>query len=230
MTEGACVRSPLSESACHHIGHDRADILLLRRIVVGPGVIAGSGQRPAPLLDAQVFQKLRGVINVLARVEHVHDGVEMTPVEMVVDLHAADVDELGAGFARLLEFQQGFLQSLRKVGWPFDIERIGVQRAAPPGLGQRDGIKDAERHPIFRRCARHLALANERVVRLDAGRVSRRGAGRVERLAKCKDRRQQGCEQPKTAKNPPFEAAVAEECRFRRFGHYRFHSTIRHST
>lgn len=237
MTEGTRARSPLAEPAGHHIGHDRADILLLCRVVAWASVVARRRQSPASLFDAQVFQKLRGIINVLAWIEHVDDRVEVTAVEVVVDLHAADIDQLSAGLPRLFEFRQRLRQSLREVGWAFDIQRIGMQRAAPAGFGERDSIENTQRHAVLRSCACHLALANKRIIGL-IGRVrgsassrSRRRSGGADCQTKCKDRREQDSERPKTTHNLPlFVAALAERPRVRRFGCCHFHSTIRRST
>ena len=96
MTEGARGFGPCAETAGDHIGDDLADILLLRRVIIGTGMITRRRESPASLLLFQVAQIAGRIINVGVRIEHLCNRAEMAAVIIMIDLHAADVDELGA--------------------------------------------------------------------------------------------------------------------------------------
>lgn len=78
MTEGVCIGGPSTESACNHIRDNLADILLLRQIVAGSGMITRGCQRPAAFPGSEFLEKTRGVTDVLVRVEHRLERSELT--------------------------------------------------------------------------------------------------------------------------------------------------------
>ena len=65
----------------------------------------------------------------------------MTAMEMMIDLHAADVDQPGTAFPRFFEAAQGFIQTRSEKSGAMKIEREGLQRSPLPGFGQTDRIK-----------------------------------------------------------------------------------------
>lgn len=67
----------------------------------------------------------------------------MLSVEVLVDLHAADVDEDRAAFPRTLESLKRFLQFIEVIGFAFDIHGEGLKAALAPRLGETDRIEDA---------------------------------------------------------------------------------------
>ena len=94
LAERARVGRPRPEAARDHVADNRADVSSLRRRIAGPGVVAGDRQRPRALLRLEDFQEVGGIFDVVNGIEHLAQGTELGAVEVVVDLHAADVDEL----------------------------------------------------------------------------------------------------------------------------------------
>jgi hypothetical protein len=96
LTQRAGVGRPLPEAARDHIADDRADVCLFRCRVAGSGIVARNGQRPRAFLRLEGFEEVRGIFDIARRVEHFAQGVKVGAVKMVIDLHAADVDEFRA--------------------------------------------------------------------------------------------------------------------------------------
>ena len=78
---------------------------------------------------------------------------------MMVDLHAADVDQLRAARALGGEALQRLLEAGRMNGAPVDVHVPRAQRAGMAGFGQTDRIEDIERNAVLARGARHFLLA-----------------------------------------------------------------------
>ncbi len=73
----------------------------------------------------------------------------MLAMEMVIDLHAAEIDEfctLCAGRGKALEDSLGaFLEE----GPALDVHGIGLQRSLPARFGETHRIQDAGRDAVF---------------------------------------------------------------------------------
>ena len=72
----------------------------------------------------------------------------MPGVIVVVDLHAAEIDQLGAAAAGVFEGRDGRAPGGRKYGFSLDIQGIGLQAALVAGFGQADRIEDADRDVV----------------------------------------------------------------------------------
>ena len=66
----------------------------------------------------------------------------------MVDLHAAEIDQLGALVLRLAELAHGIPEVRGEYRLAVDIERIRVKNAFPPGLTQAYRIQNAERNAV----------------------------------------------------------------------------------
>lgn len=68
---------------------------------------------------------------------------------MVVNLHAAEVDQDGALPFGLVENRYRLVRGTGEVGLALDVQRPGLKRSFPAGFGQSDRIKDAFGNLIF---------------------------------------------------------------------------------
>lgn len=107
----------------------------------------------------QAGQEARGVVDILVRVEHVVDAAEMITVIVVVDLHAAEVDQCLALASRVLERGERFAAAAWKDGFSFYIHGVRLKAALLSGLGQADRVEDARRHAVAIGGAQDLRLA-----------------------------------------------------------------------
>jgi len=104
-------------------------------------------------------QEARRVVDVLARVEHILDAAEMRGMIVMVDLHAAQIDQRLALALRIGEGGKRFGPALWEDRFSFYIQCIRLKAAFVAGLGQADGIKDAGGHAIAIGGAQDLGLA-----------------------------------------------------------------------
>lgn len=148
VAEGARVRGPFAKAGGNHVGDHPADIDLLRRVVVGTGMIAGDGHRPGLVAGMEAGQEARRVVDVLAWVEHVLDAAEMRGVVVMVDLHAAEIDQRLALALGVGEGGKRFGSASRKDCFSFYIQCVGLKTALVAGFRQPDGIEDAGGHAI----------------------------------------------------------------------------------
>ncbi|PHK46170.1 hypothetical protein VF13_11990 [Nostoc linckia z16] len=139
---------------------------MLGRVVVRPGMIAGDRHGPGVVACFQPLQELGRVFDVQRRVEHRVEAGELVAVVVMVDLHAADVDQLLALGARGVELVQCLLLASAEEGAPMDVERVGLQRITPAAFGQTDRIEHADGNVVGLRDADHVLLAH----RLGGGR------------------------------------------------------------
>ena len=75
----------------------------------------------------QRFEEACGVFDIAAWIKHRVEGSEFATVIVVIDLHAADVDELGATAFRHGEALQRLALTGGKERLSFDVEREGAQ-------------------------------------------------------------------------------------------------------
>src|SRR3954447_7275372 len=172
LTERARLVGPRAEAAGDEMRDDVADVALLRRLVVGACIVAGDCHGPAALALLQLLQEPRGVVDVPSGIEHRPHRGEFVAVIVMIDLHAAEVDQLDPPSSHGFEVGDRVVHVLGEYGLSVGAERVRVKCAAPPGLGQADRVENAERNSVLLGRTRHLALARARIV----GRSSR-GAG-----------------------------------------------------
>ena len=140
----ASVARPLPEAGRDHVGDDTADILLLGRIIVGAGVIARDCHRPGIVAMLQGQQETCRIINILFGIEHVAEAAEMLRVIVMVDLHAAEIDQRRATAAGRFESGDCCRPRCWKDRQSLNIQRIGLQAPLVAGLRQADRVEDAD--------------------------------------------------------------------------------------
>lgn len=84
----------------------------------------------------QIAQEARRIFHIAPRVEHGFDRGEMLSMEMLVDLHAADVDENGAALPGALKAFERLLEPVEVIGLALDIHGIGLKAPLAPRLRQ----------------------------------------------------------------------------------------------
>lgn len=67
----------------------------------------------------------------------------MLSVEVLVDLHASNVDKDRTAFPGLLEGSESLLQAIEVIGFAFDIHGIRLKAALPARFRQSDRIEYA---------------------------------------------------------------------------------------
>lgn len=114
---------------------------------------------PGVVFVMETSEELGGIGNVLCGVEHFSNGFEFRTVEVDVDLHAADVDQLCAVASCVVHQLIGFGKAGRKKGLALDVDGIGAERSLAARLRQSDGIEDAFWYVILTGCRLDLTLA-----------------------------------------------------------------------
>ena len=122
-------------------------------------MVAGDGHRPGHVTGMQSGQEPRRIVDILARVEHVVDAAEMRGMIVVVDLHAAEIDQCLALASGIFERRQRLAAVSRKDRFSFYIQCVRLKTAFVAGLGQADGIEDAGGHAVAVGGAQDLGLA-----------------------------------------------------------------------
>lgn len=124
-------------------------------------------------------KKSRGVFDIGVRIKHCVHRPEFGTMIMMVDLHAAQINQA-------FSFRTGALELPDRLATAFCIDRstlyiqsIRIERAFPSGLGQANGIQNAGRYAVDPRRVQDLRFAN-------AGRSLRGAQSRV-----LKDKRRQ---------------------------------------
>lgn len=159
VAESAGVRGPFSKAGGDHVGNDTADIDLLRRVIVGAGMIAGHGHRPGLVTGMKAGQEARRIVDILTWVEHVLDAAKMRCVVVVVDLHAAQIDQGLALAPGIGEGGKGLGPASGKDCFSLYIQSVGLKAALVAGLRQANGIKDAGGNAIAVGGAQDFRLA-----------------------------------------------------------------------
>lgn len=106
----------------------------------------------------QVAEKAGRIFDIPARIKHGLHRAEILAVEVLVDLHASDIDQDCPPFTRPLEGSQCLLQTVEKVSLALDIHCIGSKTSLAPCLCQAHGIEDSFGNAIFGRCGADGAL------------------------------------------------------------------------
>ncbi len=73
----------------------------------------------------------------------------MLAMVVLVNLHAADIDEFGTGSESAVKLVQRLLFGCRENGLSFHIHSIGIEGALTTGFRQTDRIEDSFRDTIF---------------------------------------------------------------------------------
>ncbi len=93
-------------------------------------------------------QEAGRVVDVLTRIEHVLDAAEMRCVVVVVDLHAAEIDQRLAVTPRCLEGCESLSPAPWEDSFSLYIHGVRLEAAFPAGFGEPDGIEDARRYAV----------------------------------------------------------------------------------
>lgn len=156
--------SPLAIAGGDQIGDHAADILLLRGVVVGAGMIARDGHRPGVVAGMKLRQEPCRIVNIARRLQHLRRRGKFGAVEMVVDLHAAEIDEHGSLPTCLIEDVERDGRALREDGLALDVECPRLQRSLLAGFRQTDGIENSLRNPVFGGRPVDFPLAKTRLI------------------------------------------------------------------
>ena len=159
VAEAAGVRGPFSKAGSDHVGNDAADIDFLRRIVVGTGMVAGDSHRPGLVTSMETGQEARRIVDVLTRIEHVLDAAKMRRVVVMVDLHAAQIDQRLALARGIGEGCEGLGPASREDRFSFYIQGVRLKAALVSGFRQAYGIEDAGGHAVAVGGAQDFRLA-----------------------------------------------------------------------
>lgn len=101
----------------------------------------------------EVVQEARRIVDVAVRVEHFAHIREVLGMVVVVDLHAAEVDQLDALAARVLEGGTRLRRRTGEDGLAGDVEGIGLQATPDAGFRQTDRVEYSRRYAVFVRGA-----------------------------------------------------------------------------
>ena len=122
-------------------------------------MIAGDGHRPGLVTGMETGQKAGRIVDVLARIEHVLDAAKMRCVVVMVDLHAAQIDQRLALAPGIGEGGKGLGPTFRKDCFSFYIQGVRLEAALVSGFRQANGIEDAGGHAIAVGGTQDLRLA-----------------------------------------------------------------------
>jgi hypothetical protein len=157
--ERSGVGRPLTHAARDHVAYDGADILLLRWLVIRARIVASDGQGPASFARSQFFQKISGVTHVPGGIEHFVHRVEVRCMPVVIDLHAAYIDQLRAPGALGFEFGERFTQARGGDCPSVDIHVEGIERSFASRLGESDRVKNIQWDIVSLRGPNHFSFA-----------------------------------------------------------------------
>lgn len=143
------ILSPLAVAAGDEIGDHPAHILLLRGVVVGTGMVARDRHGPGFVTCMKLGQELRCILDIARRLQHLGGRGEGLAMEMMVDLHATEVDQNGTLETCLLEDGKRIIGAVCEDGLPFNVERPGLQRTLLARFSKPHRVEDALRHAIL---------------------------------------------------------------------------------
>lgn len=123
------VDSPSTIAGGDQIADDTADVTLLRRVIIRPGVVSRDGHRPGVVAIMELLEEAGRVGHVLRRLEHFTNRPELRTVKIDVDLHASNVNQLGTARPGFLDQTKGLPLAVRKERLAFDVDGIGAERA-----------------------------------------------------------------------------------------------------
>lgn len=112
------------------------------------GVVTGNSHRPTAVAPTQIGEKFCRVIDVLRGVQHGSQIIEFTPVVIMIDLHAAKIDELLPAGPGAVKGPQRCRDIRCKNRLALDVQGVGMQRPLATGLGKANRIQNADRHTM----------------------------------------------------------------------------------
>ena len=136
-------------------------------------MVARDGHRPGLVTVVKAHQELRRVVDIALRVEHLPDAVEVLAMVMMIDLHAAEIDQDLALPTGRLEGCNGGLRTSRKDGFSLYVQCVGLEAALVAGLRQADRVKDADGYAVAICGAQDFGLAGVRGARRIYNRKAR---------------------------------------------------------
>lgn len=139
---------PLAVTGGDEIADDPADIALLGGVIVRSGMVSGYRHRPCLVPVVEPLEELCRIGDVLGRVEHLPHRGKFCSVKMDIDLHAADIDQLGAALAGGVNQLECLRQAGGKICLPLDIDGVRAQRSLAARFRQADRIENAFRNAI----------------------------------------------------------------------------------
>ncbi len=111
------------------------------------------------MFGVKTAEKLSGVGHVLGGVKHLRQRLEFGAMEVDVDLHAADIDQLGTVAFCIFHQLIGFWKAAREKCFPFNIDCVGAQGALSTRLGQPNRIENTFRYAVLAGSCLDLAFA-----------------------------------------------------------------------
>jgi len=93
-------------------------------------------------------QEAGGIVDVAMRIEHVGDAAELRGMVVMVDLHAAEIDQRLAVAAGVFEVGERFRPASREDGFSFYVQGVGLEAALVAGFRQADRVEDAGRNAV----------------------------------------------------------------------------------
>ncbi len=111
-------------------------------------MIAGDGHRPGHMAGMEAGQEACRVVDVLAWVEHVLHAAEMRGMVVMVDLHAAQIDQCLALALGVGEGGKRFGPASREDCFSLYVQGVRLKTALVAGFRQSDGIEDAGGYAI----------------------------------------------------------------------------------
>lgn len=106
-------------------------------------MVACHGHRPCRVPCVQAGEKTRRIVHITARIEHLRNAAERSTVIVVIDLHAAEIDQFLSLPPRIFEFGQGLRPGPRKHGFSLNVQGVRLQASFLPRLRQSDGVENA---------------------------------------------------------------------------------------
>ena len=119
-----CFPGVPGQTLTDHVCEDPADIFSLRAIVARPCVIPGHGHDPTFVPVLKPPEKSRGIIDILSWIEHGPQAAERVAVIMMVDLHAANIDQTSTFVPRRSHNSLRVPPALGKVCVTLDVECV----------------------------------------------------------------------------------------------------------
>lgn len=149
LAELTRIKCPLSITGSNQIADHSAYVFLLRRVVVRSSMVARDRHCPRLVALVQIAQKFGCVFNVALRFEHGRGGAEVLTMEVMVDLHASNVDQLATLPLCRVELSKRLLLRRRKVCLSLYIHSVRVKAPLTASFSQSYRVEDALRHTIF---------------------------------------------------------------------------------
>lgn len=122
-------------------------------------MIARDGHRPGLVAGMETGQETCRVVDILAGVEHVVDAAEMRGVVVMIDLHAAEIDQRLALAAGVGEGGKCLGSAFREDCFSFYVQSVRLKAAFLAGLCQANRVEDAGGYAVAVGGTQDLGLA-----------------------------------------------------------------------